>query len=331
MNILLIILLLAIAAAVIWLAKQPAELNVERSRVINASPEKLCDVVCDFETWPQWSSWLMHEPDTKLEYSDDYKNKGGWYTWDGKLVGAGKLTHLDKVPLKSILQKIEFFRPMRSKGDVYWKFDPVENGTQVTWGMRSKLPFLFRWLGPMIAEGVNKDYDIGLGKLAQFLGDDSDPFEISFDGMLEAPEETYIAKRFEGSLSDLPAAAQANFPQLAQAVEKLGLEQTGMPLTIYHQFDKKKLWVVCDMAIPVKEAKFSGSFNVGKLPAQKYFRSTLKGEYKHLELAWYAATGHVRMRKLKLAKGIPMLERYASDPQQNSGLGIVTYIDLPLS
>lgn len=331
MNILLIILLLALAAAIIWLAQQPAELNIERTRTIKASPEKLCDTVCDFKTWPQWSAWLMHEPDTKLDYSPAYQEKGGWYTWDGKLVGAGKLTHLDKTPLQSIQQKIEFTRPMRSQGDVYWKFSPVDGGTEVTWGMRSQLPFFLRWLGPMIAEGVSKDYDIGLGKLAQFVGDDSDPFDIGFEGMVEMPEETYIAKRYEGSLADLPAAAQAHFPQLMQAVTQHGLEQTGMPFTPLHQFNKKKQWLVCEMAIPVKAVKVAGGFNAGKLPARKYFRSTLRGEYQHLELAWYAAFSHVRMRKLKVVKGAPMVERYASDPQGNSGLGVVTFIDLPVS
>jgi DNA gyrase inhibitor GyrI len=55
------------------------------------------------------------------------------------------------------------------------------------------------------------------------------------------------------------------------------------------------------------------------------------GDYRHLELAWYAAFSHVRMRKLKVVKGAPMVERYVSDPQVESGLGVVTFIDLPLS
>jgi DNA gyrase inhibitor GyrI len=330
MNILMIILLLVIIAAVVWLARQPAELNIERTRVIKASPEKLCDTVCDFKTWPHWSAWLMHEPDTQLEYSAEYREKGGWYAWNGKLVGAGKMTHLDKTPLQSIQQKIEFTRPMRSQGDVYWKFRPVDSGTEVTWGMRSHLPFFLRWLAPMISEGVSKDYDIGLGKLAQFVGDATDPFDIGFAGMVEMPEETYIAKHYEGSLADLPAAAQTHFPQLMQAVAQHGLEQTGMPFTLLHQFDKKKQWLVCDMAIPVKEAKVAGGFNAGKLAARRYFRTTLKGDYSHLELAWYAAFSHVRMRKLKVVKSAPMVERYASDPQVESGLGVVTFIDLPV-
>ncbi|MBU0655891.1 MAG: SRPBCC family protein [Gammaproteobacteria bacterium] len=330
MNILSIIFLMVVTGVIIWLARKPAGVSLERTRLIKAPAEKLYDTVRDFKTWPHWSAWLMHEPDTRLEFSPFPMLKAGWYTWDGKLVGAGKITHTGLVPPQRIEQRIEFTRPMRSKGEVFWTFTPVADGTQVSWGMRSKLPFLLRWLEPMIAATVSKDYDIGLGRLAQFVGDHSDPVDISFDGAREMPQETYIARRFDGLLSDLPAAARANFPLLTEAVAQYGLEQTGMPLTIYHKFDKKKLLVVCDMAIPVKEVKVADGFNAGKLPAQKYFRTTLKGEYQYLELAWHAATGHARMRKLKMAKGAPMLERYASDPLANSGVGVVTFIDLPV-
>jgi hypothetical protein len=55
----------------------------------------------------------MHEPGTTLAFSDNPDQEGGWYTWDGKLTGAGRLTHEKLTGEEKIEQRIEFIRPLR--------------------------------------------------------------------------------------------------------------------------------------------------------------------------------------------------------------------------
>ncbi len=48
--------------------------------------DKIFFVLSDFKQWPQWSPWLIMEPDCRLDYATDGKS----YSWVGKRIGAGK-------------------------------------------------------------------------------------------------------------------------------------------------------------------------------------------------------------------------------------------------
>ena len=330
MSILLLIIGLIILAGLIWLATQPADYEVIRSRVINVSPNEVYSKVSDLKHWGSWSPWLMHEPDSVIEYGDTTEGPKGWYSWKGQHIGAGKMTHVSMIENESIEQALEFYKPMKSNSDVYWRFSPMGEATEVTWGMRGKMPFLFRWMSKMMDGWVGKDYEIGLAKLAMVSGDNSDPFDISFSGVIEAPAVDYISSHFAGSIDDMKAVMSDTYPKLMQAVADNNLEMSGSPFALYHEFDQKQKTVICDMAVPVTEAKEIAGFQVGNLPVHTYLRTDLSGDYKHLENAWHSAFSHARMFKHKIKMGSPMVETYVTDPSQTQGLELKTTIDIPL-
>ncbi len=330
MSIVFLIIGLIILGGLIWLATQPADYEVIRSRVIKASPGAVYAQVVDLKHWGDWSPWLMHEPDSLIEYGSTTSEPDGWYSWSGDHIGAGKMRHVSMVENESIEQALEFYKPMKSKSDVYWRFSPVAEGTEVTWGMRGKMPFLFRWMSRMMDGWVGKDYEIGLAKLAMQSGDNSDPFEIGFSGVIESQEVSYIASHFAGSIDNLQTVMSESFPKVLQAVADNDLEMNGPAFTLYHDFDQKKHQVICDMAVPVTAIKEVDGFTTGTLPMQVYLRTELAGDYKHLEMAWHSAFSHARMFKHKIKMGKPMVETYVSDVRENQGLDLKTTIDIPL-
>ena len=145
MWIALAIIVAVVLAIVIYLATLDGNFNVRRSREIEASPEAVFAAIVDFKSWPQWSPWLIHEPDTKIVYSDNYQQEGGNYSWDGKVVGAGKLSHVNIRPPARIEQQIEFTRPFRAVNQVNWEFEDRGERTLVTWEMVGRMPFLLRF------------------------------------------------------------------------------------------------------------------------------------------------------------------------------------------
>ncbi len=330
MSIVFLIIGLIIVGGLIWLATQPANYEVLRSRVINASPEQVYKQVEDFKHWGSWSPWLMHEPDSTMEFGDSTTGPGGWYSWNGQYIGAGKMKHVSMVENESIEQALEFYKPMKSKSDVYWRFSPVGEATEVTWGMRGKMPFLFRWMSKMMDGWVGKDYEIGLAKLAMQSGDNSDPFEISFPGKIEGQPTEYVASHFAGSIDDMKTVMSETFPKLIQAVVESDMEISGPSFTLYHEFDPKKNQVIIDMAIPVKSAKEIDGFKTGALPVHTYQRTALSGDYQHMEIAWHSAFSHARMYKNKIKMGMPMIETYLTDPREHQGIDLKTTIDIPL-
>nr|CAA6829411.1 MAG: Unknown protein [uncultured Thiotrichaceae bacterium] len=326
----LILFFILIAAVLGWLAIQNGSYHISRSRIIKTSPEVAFEAVSDFKTWPEWTPWLAHERDCKIDYSDTTKTEGSWYSWNGKIIGAGKMTHDKFTAPNQIESRIEFLRPMRSKSDVYWKFNPVEGGTEVTWGMRGKMPFFFRWMAAKMDQWVGKDYEIGLNNLAMTLNDNSNAFDLSFDGLIESPAQYYISTAFSGTFAELPNAMQKAYPELMAAVEDNELDVAGEPFTLYNKVNIKKDFLSCDIAVPVSNKTNIDGFTNAILPARTYSRTTLKGDYTNLELAWHSAFSNLRMNKLRFHWKHPILERYITNPRTSEGMELVTYLDIPL-
>lgn len=166
MQTLLIILAVVIIGALVYLASLDGNYTVKRSKLINADIQRVFNKLRDFKTWSDWSPWLMHEPDTKLEFSDNPSEVGGFYTWDGQRVGAGKLTHVAFDAPKKIEERIEFTRPFKSVCQVSFELAEKEGQTEVNWIMQGKMPFLFRFMTQKTAGMIAKDYDLGLAMLA---------------------------------------------------------------------------------------------------------------------------------------------------------------------
>ena len=61
--------------------------TVEKSIEIEAPIEKVYAAIRDFREWVPWSLWLISEPDCPLDYGEDGKS----YSWEGKIIGSGKM------------------------------------------------------------------------------------------------------------------------------------------------------------------------------------------------------------------------------------------------
>ena len=80
--------------------------SVAKSINIDASPERVFEIVSDFGTWRKWSPWLCAEPEAKVIVSDNPNSVGSQYTWTGKVVGEGKISHAQLVPGKHIEEQL---------------------------------------------------------------------------------------------------------------------------------------------------------------------------------------------------------------------------------
>ena len=280
----LIIIALIVIGLLIFLLRQPANFEVDRTLLIDAPVDRVFQTIRNFKTWPQWSPWLMHAPECKLEYSDNYQDSGGHYRWDGKLVGAGTLTHVDIQQGLSIDQRIEFLRPFKSSSEVSWTFDPHDEQTRVHWIMRGSMPFLFRFMTPMMTEMVSKDYDLGLNLLNGYLNPQSEHPRIEFKGTTTLDDFCYARKTFSGGLEQLKQAMQEGFPALYQQTSELKIVQ-GVPLSVYHRVDLKKDLFVCDIAIPVNRQSNGDNLDIAEFKGGLYYQLDCQGDYRFLELA----------------------------------------------
>jgi effector-binding domain-containing protein len=332
MTTLLIVLAIIIAIPLIYLASLDGGFTVRRSLQIAADQKTLFDKIRDFRSWSDWSPWLLHEPETALVFSETPDREGGWYSWDGKTVGAGRLTHEKFSATEKIEQRIEFTRPFKSTSRVWWDLEPIdERTTRVHWNMAGKMPFLFRFMAKKMPGYIAKDYDTGLYLLRGELERDAEVPGITFDGPRELPDQSALAIHFEGHIEAMKKAMMEGFPRLGRYIEEKGLSAAGHPFAVYHKVDMEKMHFDCDMAWPVATDTPSSDFEIKSYPGGRYYKTTLSGSYEFLELAWYQAYAHLQMQKIRPRHRSAPREVYENDPATVSHSNeIVTSIYIPI-
>lgn len=332
MTTVLIILAVVLAAPLVYLATLDGNYTVRRSLDINAARHAVFARLRDLRGWPEWSPWLMHEPDATLDYSETPDREGGWYSWDGRTIGAGRLTHTAFSGEAGIEQRLEFRRPFKSVCRVWWELEPQgDSTTRVHWNMAGRMPFLFRFMVKKMPDYIGRDFDTGLYRLRGVLEPGAEVPRLTFDGPVDLPEQTALTIPFAGNLDAMKQAMREGFPRLGRYVDAHKLTVTGFPCAVYRKVDPRKRYFECDMAMPVPTATTSAEFAVKSCPGGRYYRTTLRGSFEFLELAWFQAYSHLQMQKIKPRHGRPLLEIYETDPATVSHTNeLVTALCIPV-
>ncbi len=307
-------------AGLAYLASLDGSFRVRRELEIDAPLETVFDAVVDFKSWPEWSPWLMHDPDTDLEYGENYRQEDGYYSWDGKLVGAGRLTHVSIKPGSRINQQIDFVRPFKASNQVNWEFEAREGKTLVSWEMHGDMPFLLRFMTAKMEPMIGRDYDLGLALLNGYLNGDAPHPQLSFIGRQRLDDFSYWSIPCNGTLRQLEAARQSSIESLRAAAAG----KTGLALTLLHRFDPMATEYRAEIAIPVIDSTPQSNYTRREFNGGEYFQLTLRGAHRFLPLAWYALGSHCRMHKIKTDSSRPALEIYHDDPEATEDSNQVT-------
>lgn len=309
----------------IYLASLDGNYRIRRSLLINAPVNRVFAAVRNLRTWPEWSPWLLHEPDADIIYSDDCSQQGGFYSWDGNLIGAGKLTQLKINPEASIEQQIEFIRPFKSTNQVNWYFEKNNGSTLVEWEMIGSVPFFYRYMKKQIEPMIVKDYDLALAMLNGYLLPSSPHPSISFGGTESLDEFQYWAIPFSGNLRDMQSIRK---PGLI-ALEAAAADNAGLGLTIYRHIDLRQSHYSGEIAIPVTTSSAQANYTPRHFNGGNYFKVEVLGDHEFLPLAWHATFSHCRMHKIKLDKSRPSLEIYENNPdviEDSNTLKTILYV-----
>ncbi len=303
------IVVVILLAGLAYLATLEGKFNVKRSHEIEAPLDSVFATVLDLKSWPEWSPWLIHEPETKIVYSENYQSENGHYSWDGKVVGAGKLTHLEIDPGISIKQQIEFLRPFKSTNQVNWAFKATNGGTLVSWEMIGRMPFLFRFMTSKMTPMIERDYDLGLAMLGGYLNAEMPHPEIEFIGFEDLEAFNYWAIPFSGNLRQLEAARRSSI----ETLQNTGANQVGLALTMYYQLDPLASSYQAEIAVPVGNSTPLSNYKRHEFKGGHYYKMSLRGDLNFLPLGWYALHSHCRMHKIKLGDSRAALEIYLGD------------------
>ncbi|MDQ0594918.1 uncharacterized protein YndB with AHSA1/START domain [Chryseobacterium ginsenosidimutans] len=141
----------------------------EKSITINAPVEKVWQNTNTLKAMDQWNPWNDLDPTMKKEWTGTAGKRGEKVCWTStKKAGEGcqELKKVDAVN-RRIDTETTFLKPYKSESKAYVTVIPEGNGSRVTWGFTSTIPYPFTIMKLfMNLEGsIGKDYQEGLSRL----------------------------------------------------------------------------------------------------------------------------------------------------------------------
>lgn len=328
---LFVIVLLAVVATFFL----PSDVHVERDRVIESTPDVIYIQVADVKNWPAWMPWLKHDPNMKMEYSENTVGAGAWYSWtsDNPDVGSGKLTILEAEENKSLKTQIEFVGMGTSNGT--WTFVEEGEGTKVTWGYDGDVssPMVIgKFLGLFMDGMLGPDFESGLASIDSIVK--LIPPAPAYT--IEIVEETVESSPYLGVsdscmiLPDSFASAYGRcFGMIGGAIYAQGVNMAGMPFVIADRWAPETGWYWFTAAIPVDSAVAGTETVVGGMSyAGNVVRGVHVGPYDNLEASHHEIDKYMKDKGLTMT-GNPW-EQYVDDPTTVAPAELRTYIFYPV-
>ena len=162
------LLLLLIAAFLVYASMQPTSMRIERSLEMNAPASAIFPLINDFHQWAVWSPWEKMDPNLKRTFSGPDAGVGATYQWAGnKKVGEGRMTIMESRPPEWLNVKLEFLKPWKATNQSMFRLEPAEAGTKVVWAMEGERNFMMKAMGVFMnmEKMIGKDFDAGLAAM----------------------------------------------------------------------------------------------------------------------------------------------------------------------
>nr|WP_315223982.1 SRPBCC family protein [uncultured Flavobacterium sp.] len=285
---LFLLLLLSFIALTVFVATQKGDFSVERSKVINSPKATVYSYVNDFRNFEDFESWAVEDPSVKIVFPEKTIGNGASYSWSGD-EGMGNAITLEAKEGESIHQKMNYDG---NEADINWIFkDTLAGKTKVTWKATGTMSFLFKIYTALNGGSDNIIGTISEKSLANIdknLDYETKTFAIKVNGLVKKTEVFYIKQTFTSEIKKVNKNARIVIPKLMEFCKTGNLIQRGKPFIIYHTYDTVTGLAKISICLPINKEIFTSSGSdilAGKLNSFEAVKSTLTGDYTHLDKA----------------------------------------------
>ncbi|MGH8528672.1 MAG: SRPBCC family protein [Nevskiales bacterium] len=163
-----IVIVVLIAAVLIYAATKPDSFRVERSASIKAPPEKIFPHVNDLHAHTAWSPWEKKDPAMKRRHSGAPSGKGAVYEWDGnKEIGQGRMEITESTPPTKAVFAMHFIKPFEAHNTAEFILESQGDSTKVTWAIYGPQPYMSKVFSLFFSmdKMIGKEFESGLASL----------------------------------------------------------------------------------------------------------------------------------------------------------------------
>ncbi|WP_374173539.1 transcriptional regulator [Flavobacterium tructae] len=298
---LFLLLLLSLVALTVFVATQKGIFSVERSKVINSPKATVYNYLNDFRNYEDFESWSVEDPTMKMTFPNKTVGNGASFYWTGS-EGNGNAITLKTKDGESIQQKMKYDG---TEADVNWTFkDTLAGKTKVTWKASGTMSFLFKVYAALNGGSdkvIGTIYEKSLANIDKNLDYETKTYAIKVNGLVKKTETPYIRQTFTSEIGKVGKNVKIVIPKLIEFSKNNGLATNGKPFIIYHTYDITTGLAKISICLPTSReiVTTSGSdISGGKLNGFEAVKTTLKGDYSHLNEAFKKTTAFINNEKI---------------------------------
>lgn len=297
----------------------PKSFTVERSISINAPMSVVKPQVVKFENFIEWEPWGDADPDMQVTIEGDDGTVGAKYFWKGNEdVGSGS-QEIVAMDSNRVDIDLHFTEPWETDDKCYYIFEKADQGTNITWGIESSMPFPMNIMGLFmdLEDMIGQQFDKGLTQLksrCELLAE-----QKTYRGYkiqeIELPHREYIAVKNTIPMSMIQTFYAENYGSILQALQDYNIEPSGAPSGLYFSWDMENQQIEMAAAIPVpKEVEFDLE-GFEKIPVEgKALFLQYYGDFNNMETPHMAMDDY--LKEHHMAPGKVVIEEYVTDPTQ---------------
>lgn len=165
---LLLVIVILIAAVLVFAATRPSTFRIQRSIAINASPEKIFPLINDFHNWSRWAPQDREDPTMTRTCSGPESGEGAACEWRGTgNTGRGRMLITQSTPLSGVTVQVDFVKPFQAHNINEFRLEPSGSSTKVTWTMHGPNLYLMKLMGVFVNMDrlMGKHFETGLKNL----------------------------------------------------------------------------------------------------------------------------------------------------------------------
>ena len=326
-----------IAAFIVIGMLLPERVQIQRETLVAAYPATVFALVNDYRQFNRWSGWMDNDPNARFDISGPPHGVGASLTWDGQIIGSGRLTITDSVPFTTVTNSLDIGADTAVTTSFFLSHSGTD--TRVMWSYERDfgLHLAGRYFGLMLDGIVGPEYEADLANLKAYAEDlpriDFSALEVE-QLVVEANQVAYRAARSIPEATALAEALADAYYDILTFIDRQALHEAGAPMSITRSFNGTEL--AFDAAIPIRggnddigNSQSQGQeVRIGTTYAGPVVRVRHVGSYATLGqthdkiVAWLAALG--------IERNGDAWETYLSDPTRTVESELLTDVYYPV-